>query len=479
MQIFEVSALKSDLRDASYLFLLFLPFTKMFENSRHVFEHLLSPIIAAQIFLFVLIYFTIVRKRIAEAYKLYVVFLSGFVLFLVLRPIQHFSNNPTNAIVYVRFVILFAVTLPSLLAALFLQSEFRRSRRLLFCCYGLGMAFAFAYCVVLMSVRKQFGFNLESLSWLPFEIQYSLVYWVQITGGVVLLVVPCSYLLIVELRAKRDAKLLAFLVGALLFGLLLALGTSRLLDYSVYYIGSIFSALCWGWAVYKDIHEMKGEVGLIKEELQLIVHRGKNGIAPEIELLLGKLEYLSEGNIAVYKMRIREILSMLTDTTIQAGGDTNILVQRNADLLGKIDLSSDPSIMREMVSTEAVELSEIIAEIPKRRANQIVENAKLLMGERYGEYLNIASIAQDLGVSRSHLMRQFKDVTKLTVTQHLTNVRIENAKLLLAQKTVTETAFEVGFNNSNYFSTVFKKMVGMSPVQFQNRLNKMDTNELV
>lgn len=34
---------------------------------------------------------------------------------------------------------------------------------------------------------------------------------------------------------------------------------------------------------------------------------------------------------------------------------------------------------------------------------------------------------------------------------------MERAKELLADRTVTETAFEVGYNNSNYFGTVFKK----------------------
>lgn len=67
-------------------------------------------------------------------------------------------------------------------------------------------------------------------------------------------------------------------------------------------------------------------------------------------------------------------------------------------------------------------------------------------------------------------MRRFKQETGQTVNQHLTQVRIENAKRLLASISVTETAFEVGFNDSNYFSTVFKKQTGHTPNGFKKRL---------
>jgi AraC-like DNA-binding protein len=46
---------------------------------------------------------------------------------------------------------------------------------------------------------------------------------------------------------------------------------------------------------------------------------------------------------------------------------------------------------------------------------------------------------------------------------------MERAKELLAEKTVTETAFEVGYNNSSYFGSVFKKQFGMTPLQFKKK----------
>ncbi|WOO42357.1 AraC family transcriptional regulator [Rubellicoccus peritrichatus] len=444
----------------------------MFENTWHAIETLLAPIIAAQIFLVVLIYFTIVRRRIAADYKLYVCFLGAFIGFLVLRPVQYFWGDVMPMVLFVRITLLFGISLPSLLVASFVQSGVPRCLSLYVWCFGGGLGFTLTYCIILAGAWGQFGLNREMLAWLPWQVTTGLAHIVQIAGAIALLVLPCSYLIVQELRSSRNPKILAFLTGALLFGILLALGTSSAFDYSIYYVGSIFSALCWAWVVYQDVHDMKGKVTLVKEELQLLVQSGQESIAPEVEKLLEDLEELSKGNLDVYKLRIREILSMLTDATIQAGGDTDTLIRRNTDIAQKIDTSSDPNEMRKVIHSEAIELSEIIAEIPEKRTNVIVEKAKAYIEKHYGEELSVESIAKSLGSSRSHFMREFKKGTGQTVNQYLTNYRVEQAKLLLVEKSVTETAFEVGFNNSNYFSTVFKKQTGMRPVQFQESLKK-------
>lgn len=58
-----------------------------------------------------------------------------------------------------------------------------------------------------------------------------------------------------------------------------------------------------------------------------------------------------------------------------------------------------------------------------------------------------------------------------TFRELLQEYRIEKAKVLLSvgEYSVTETAFGCGFNDSNYFSTVFRKRVGVSPREYRRR----------
>ena len=84
---------------------------------------------------------------------------------------------------------------------------------------------------------------------------------------------------------------------------------------------------------------------------------------------------------------------------------------------------------------------------------------------------NITSedICKHFSCSRSYMSTQFNKFAGKTLRQYLNELRIHDAKILLKNTdlSVTEIAFSVGFNNSNYFSDLFKKEVGKSPLQFR------------
>ena len=67
----------------------------------------------------------------------------------------------------------------------------------------------------------------------------------------------------------------------------------------------------------------------------------------------------------------------------------------------------------------------------------------------------------------------FKQMTDQSPFEYLTNYRIERAarKLINTDLSVTAIAFECGFNSSNYFTTVFKKHTGTTPLKFRRQGN--------
>lgn len=87
----------------------------------------------------------------------------------------------------------------------------------------------------------------------------------------------------------------------------------------------------------------------------------------------------------------------------------------------------------------------------------------------YMNPLTLDVICSRYSCSRSHISHCFRKQTGCSFREFLTDVRLENAKTLLrySELTVTEIAFSVGFNDSNYFSNVFKTRVGVSPKGFR------------
>ena len=82
------------------------------------------------------------------------------------------------------------------------------------------------------------------------------------------------------------------------------------------------------------------------------------------------------------------------------------------------------------------------------------------------------SIAK-LGVSKHYLRHCFKEDVGVTPLEYLTDLRIQQAKCLLAQSsflTVGEISLNCGFNDPYYFSRCFKKSTGVSPREYRNKI---------
>lgn len=83
--------------------------------------------------------------------------------------------------------------------------------------------------------------------------------------------------------------------------------------------------------------------------------------------------------------------------------------------------------------------------------------------------LTCKSLAKVLNYSESYLRYVFKTEGHTTVQAKINQIRIEKAMRLLrdTDNSITQIAFRVGFTDSNYFSTYFKKQTGQSPLGYR------------
>jgi AraC-like DNA-binding protein/mannose-6-phosphate isomerase-like protein (cupin superfamily) len=112
---------------------------------------------------------------------------------------------------------------------------------------------------------------------------------------------------------------------------------------------------------------------------------------------------------------------------------------------------------------------------PSREANSLVERCLGYIHENYAMDFGIEALAATVSVSPSYLFRLFKKKMRLTPMHYRNVVRIDKAKLLLADRslTVDAVAERVGFDDPKYFARVFKDLAGMSPSAYR-RANVAD-----
>ncbi|MFL5676590.1 MAG: helix-turn-helix domain-containing protein [Chloroflexota bacterium] len=106
---------------------------------------------------------------------------------------------------------------------------------------------------------------------------------------------------------------------------------------------------------------------------------------------------------------------------------------------------------------------------PAREAVPLVERSLGYIHEHYARAFDIDELARQVSVSPSYLFRLFKKKMDLTPMHYRTMVRIDKAKLLLAddQLTVDSVAQRVGFDDPKYFARVFRGVTGTTPSSYR------------
>jgi transcriptional regulator GlxA family with amidase domain len=98
----------------------------------------------------------------------------------------------------------------------------------------------------------------------------------------------------------------------------------------------------------------------------------------------------------------------------------------------------------------------------------------LYIEKNIGERISIEELCSKFSVGRRHFDRRFIKATGNTPLEYAQRVKIESAKKSFenTRKTISEVMYEVGYSDDKAFREVFRKITGMSPVEYKGKYNK-------
>jgi transcriptional regulator GlxA family with amidase domain len=105
---------------------------------------------------------------------------------------------------------------------------------------------------------------------------------------------------------------------------------------------------------------------------------------------------------------------------------------------------------------------------PVKMAQEFIEN-------NVHDRISVEELALKFAIGKRNFERRFKKATNNTPVEYMQRVKIEAAKkgLETSRKNVNEVMYDVGYSDTKAFRTVFKKITGLSPIDYRNKYNKI------
>jgi transcriptional regulator GlxA family with amidase domain len=116
----------------------------------------------------------------------------------------------------------------------------------------------------------------------------------------------------------------------------------------------------------------------------------------------------------------------------------------------------------------------IIFQGQKVHDDEPVKKAQEFIEKNFQDKITVDQLASMFALGRRNLERRFKKATANTVVEYMQRVKIEVAKkdLETGSKNVNEVMYDVGYSDNKAFRTTFRKITGLSPVEYRNKYNR-------
>lgn len=214
-----------------------------------------------------------------------------------------------------------------------------------------------------------------------------------------------------------------------------------------------------------DLADIWGKMRIIKT----LIQKGDTVKTIEvIDKIVRKLEEL--------KITFRQLKLFLNNMYYALAYD--LQKEKNSDVNIKM-IENDFNNLETIVSFEDLSryIERVISELATNNSPEIVAPKNLIprieqwIQSNYHKELLFQDFANEHHVSLSYLSREFKNQTGYTFSDYVVQYRMEKAKKFLNEGIgrISEVCRLVGYEDPKYFSTVFKRSVGVSPREYMNR----------
>lgn len=110
----------------------------------------------------------------------------------------------------------------------------------------------------------------------------------------------------------------------------------------------------------------------------------------------------------------------------------------------------------------------------KDHEDEAIKNAQEFIESNYHDKITVDQLADMFAVGRRSFERRFKKATNNTIAEYIQRVKVEAAKRRFenSRKNINEVMYDVGYTDTKAFRSIFKKITGLTPIEYRNKYNK-------
>jgi two-component system response regulator YesN len=207
--------------------------------------------------------------------------------------------------------------------------------------------------------------------------------------------------------------------------------------------------------------------------LRCVHQSNKAEYSEQVVAALNKIIHSRDSDVDLILKMHQELLQVFYDCLRDNGIPINLLI--NESSTGSLDLGVDWSLADFIDYTRAL-FDRSVALMHNANDEDIIKSAKQYIAKHFREDIDRNDVAAVTYITPNYLSKKFHLETGMNMREYINQLRVNEAKRLLLSTNlpISEVAGEIGYDNISYFSTVFKKLCGVSPIEWREMPHKED-----
>jgi two-component system response regulator YesN len=213
------------------------------------------------------------------------------------------------------------------------------------------------------------------------------------------------------------------------------------------------------------------------EIIQLVKLGDKTGAREILNEFLGSIFFQSGMNFEIIKVRLIELVVMISRAAIEAGGEAKELLGLNYSYLTDLNKATDLEELLFKVTEILENFIHKVSLIKTQRKTVKMDAVREYVRKNFAHKISARDVAGVAGLSTSRTLHLFKEVTHQSLSGYLQKLRINHGKHLLLNSDldIADVAVEAGFYDQSHFSKAFKKAARIPPARFRRKYKLVAT----